>query len=214
MLADPNISQPWGVSVFGAATVAAEPDFARVKVELGGVEPSPAEAFQRAQDLIADFRGVLRAHGIPAAGVSPSRLVLTTNYEYNPRTDARTQTGYSCKARFEIETDAVDSLQRLLVEIVEAGVNGIDDITFDARAKPELRARARREAVAAARAKAELYAEAAGVRLGRVLHIEDIDPEGLKTRTHSGLVGGIEGDLAPGQIVVSAAVSLGFAIAD
>jgi hypothetical protein len=43
----------------------------------------------------------------------------------------------------------------------------------------ELRAVARREAGAAARGKADLDAEAAGVRVrvGAVLHVEDVDPE-------------------------------------
>jgi hypothetical protein len=53
----------------------------------------------------------------------------------------------------------------------------VDGTHFDVIAKRELRAEARRKAVAAARAKADLYAEAAGVRVGAVLHIEDVDPE-------------------------------------
>jgi uncharacterized protein len=69
--------------------------------------------------------------------------------------------------------------------------------------------------VAAARSKAGLYAEAAGVRLGPVLHIEDVDPEHAgfeRYRAHA--VGGeaSAADLAPGHVVVSAAVIVGFSI--
>lgn len=142
MLNDPKISDPWGVATFGAATVAAEPDFARVKVELATLEQGPAEAFQAAQTVIIDFRAVLRAHGIPDAGVSPSRLKLATHYEYSRTHDERRH----------------------------------------------------------------------GITLGRVLHIEDVDPERLKTYSHSGVSGGVDEDFAPGQIVVTAAVAMGFAI--
>ncbi|MFB4298558.1 hypothetical protein [Actinomadura sp. NTSP31] len=73
--------------IFGkrrAATFgAAEPDSARVKVELASLEQSPAEAFQAEQTVITGFRVVLRAHGIPDAGVSPSRLRPATHYEFD-----------------------------------------------------------------------------------------------------------------------------------
>lgn len=114
-----------------------------------------------------------------------------------------------------VESEGLDSVQTLLVDVVEAGGHEIDEVDFDVRAKAELRAAARREAVAAARRKAELYAGAAGVRLGAVLHIEDVDPEANgreRYRGHATMDGASEQDLAPGQVVVSAAVTLGFAI--
>jgi uncharacterized protein len=60
---------------------------------------------------------------------------------------------------------------------VAAGGNEIEAVEFDVLAKRELPAGSRRKAVAAAQAKAELYAEPAGVRLGPVLHIDDVDPD-------------------------------------
>jgi len=83
-------------------------------------------------------------------------------------------------------------------------------------AKRELRAEARRKAVAAAQEKAELYAQAAGVRVGAVLHIEDVDPDQVgveRYRSHGSTPGGAaDQDLAPGHVVVSAAVTIGFAV--
>jgi uncharacterized protein YggE len=84
------------------------------------------------------------------------------------------------------------------------------------RTKRELRAEARRQAVKAARAKVDLYAEAAGVRIGGLVHIEDVDPEQPGTsryRSHAEAAATTAQDLAPGHIVVSAAVVLGYAIA-
>jgi uncharacterized protein YggE len=209
-----KIDQPWGVSTFGAASASGDPDVVRLQVGLSQVEQTPGEAFQAARGVVAAFRAVLRSHDIPDAGVSPSRIKLATHWEYDRRADERVHRGYKCTANFEFETTAIDSVQDLIVQIVDAGMNVVDDIEFDVRAKPELRARARREAIAAARAKAELYAEAAGVRLGRVLHIQDVDPEQLRIRSHGTLVGGLEEDFAPGRIVVGAAVAMGFAIED
>jgi uncharacterized protein YggE len=93
-------------------------------------------------------------------------------------------------AAFEAARGAVRAVRGTLREhgVGDAAVEGsrldlktatefVDGTHFDVIAKRELRAEARRKAVAAARAKADLYAEAAGVRVGAVLHIEDVDPE-------------------------------------
>ena len=59
------------------------------------------------------------------------------------------------------------------------------------------------------------YAEALGATLGPVVHIRDVDPERLRDETRmaggsGGATTGGQGDLAPGQVTVSAAVVLGF----
>ena len=86
-----------------------------------------------------------------------------------------------------MESTHLDDVQQLLIDVVAAGANEIDGVDFDVTSKPDLRAEARRQAVAAARHKAALYAEAAGARLGPVVHIDDVDP---RTQVPSG-TGGI-----------------------
>jgi uncharacterized protein len=114
------------------------------------------------------------------------------------------------------ESGDLDDVQQLLVDLVAAGANEIEGVDFDVSAKADLRAEARRQAVAAARNKAGLYAEAAGARLGPVMHIDDVDPEntGVERYRARGVGGQASAeDLAPGHVVVSAAVIVGFSIA-
>jgi uncharacterized protein YggE len=154
---------------------------------------------------------------VPDAAVGSSRLDLTTIWGYPG--GSRKFLGYQCQAAFAIESANLDDLQQLLVDLIAAGANEIDGIDFDVSSKPELRAQARQKAVAAARSKAELYAEAAGVRLGAVVHIDDVDPEqpGVERYRGHGHAAvpdaASEQELTPGHVVVSAAVVLGFAIA-
>ena len=99
--------------------------------------------------------------------------------------------------------------------LVAAGANEIEAVDFDVIGKGDMRAAARRQAVAAARRKAELYADAAGIRLGPVIHIEDVDPERVGAERYRGHGSGgaaAAEDLAPGHVVVSAAVVLGLSI--
>lgn len=208
-----TIKEPWGLSVFGAGSVRVEPQLVRVKLTVDVLEPQPDKAFQEAGAAVARLREVLRGHRIPDASVSGSRLKLSSDYDgYGGE---RKFLGYRCRASYVIETEALDDLQQLIVDAVDAGAHQIDSVEFDVHDKPALRDEARRQAVAAARRKAEVYTEAAGVRIGPVVHIQDVDSESYEFRQYRGHGGGggnSSGDLAPGMVEVSAGVLLGFAL--
>jgi uncharacterized protein YggE len=213
MLRDTHIQTPWGVSAYGAASVKAAPDLVRIRLVVERVEPSPKEAFEAGQANVTGLRNVLRRHDVPDAAVSASRLRLSSAWEGYGK--EREFLGYRCEASFTIESGNLDGLQQLLIDVVDAGVNRVDEVVFDVHGKGELRAQARRKAVDAARAKALLYAEAAGVQLGPVVHIQDVDPESVGNERYRGHGSGgdtAEEDLAPGHVVVSAAVLLGFSL--
>jgi uncharacterized protein YggE len=206
------IERPWGVAVYGAASVKSQPDLVRTRFRVSRLEQTAAEAFAAASDAVRAVREALRQHAIPDAAVERSRLDLKSEWTYGAE---RKFLGYQCKASFAVESGNLDEVQALLVDIVAAGANEIESVDFDVTAKAELRAEARRQAVAAARRKAELYAQAAGVRLGAVLHIDDVDPEQAgfeRYRGHDTGGAATPQNLAPGHVVVSAAVILGFAI--
>lgn len=215
MTAVQMIEHPWGVVAYGAASVKGLPDLVRIRFKIIRLESTPSAAFEAASIAVGDVRGVLRSRGIADAAVDGSRLDLKTMWTFPA--GARTFVGYQCQAAFAVESTDLDTVQPLLVELVAAGANEIEAVDFDVSAKRELRADARRKAVAAARAKAELYAEAAGVRLGPVLHIDDVDPDHVGTeryRSHGSTPGGAaDQDLAPGHVVVSAAVVIGYSLA-
>ncbi|MFI0940983.1 SIMPL domain-containing protein [Streptomyces sp. NPDC021020] len=209
-----TIKSPWGITSYGAASVHGAPDLARVRLGINRTEASPQEAFTAARAAIAALREAIRAHGLRDAQVSASRLDLQTSWSGYGQD--RKFLGYRCHAAFAVECHDLDALESFLVAAVDAGANEVEGVDFDVRNKPELRAQAREKAVRTARSKAELYAAAAGVRLGQVIHIEDVDPESIgagRYRGHSDPGSVSEADLAPGAVVVSAAVVLGFAIA-
>lgn len=213
MIGTQSIDQPWGASVFGAASVDAAPDLARLRVAIKQTRPKPADAFAVTRSAVNQVREVLRGHGVPDTAVSTSRLNLQSTWSFN--NNERKFLGYTCTASFVIELRELEVLEAVLVDVAEAGANQVDGVEFDVRSKKQLRAKARDAAVASAQEKATLYARAAGVRLGPVIHIKDIDSEQMQnnSRSHggSGAAAG-EGDLTPGKITVSAGVVLGFSL--
>lgn len=209
------VERPWGVAAYGAASVKAAPDMVRARFKVIRLEQNPTKAFAAASGAVHAVREALRSHQIPDSAVERSRLDLRSAWSnYGPD---RKFLGYQCEASFALLSGNLDDVQPLLVDLVAAGANEIEAVEFDVTAKPDLRAQARRQAVAAARNKAELYAEAAGVRLGAVIHIDDVDPEGGTIHAFRGRSAAagetLPEDLAPGHVVITAAVILGFSIA-
>jgi uncharacterized protein YggE len=208
-----SIDKPWGASVFGAASVEAAPDVARLRVAIKQTRSKPGEAFEVTRGAVNQVRDVLRGHSIPDAAVSTSRLSLRSMWNFT--NNERNFLGYECTASFVIELRELDILEAVLIDVVEAGANQVDAVEFDVRGKMQLRAQAREAAIAAAQEKAELYARASGVRLGPVIHIKDVDSEPMQNNYRShGQSGGAsgEGDLAPGKVSVSAGVVIGFSL--
>jgi len=85
--------------------------------------------------------------------------------------------GYRADVGFRVRLRDVSLVEAVLVEAVAAGAHEIRSVAYETSRLRELREDARRGAVAAARRKAEVYCEAAGCRVGSVLHIEDVDPD-------------------------------------
>jgi len=207
------IESPWGLSAYGSASAHAAPDIARVQLGAERVEPTAAEAFAATRALVERIRAALRSQGVPDETVEESRLSLSTDYEgYG---EERRFLGYRCDASFSVELRDLGTLEPALIAATEAGANRVDNVVFTVADADGLIARARRNAVAAARARAELLADAAGVRLGAVLHVEDLDrPEQgpVMYRAMAESASGGAGELAPGRVGVSASVAVGFGI--
>ncbi|MEU6219616.1 SIMPL domain-containing protein [Streptomyces sp. NPDC047022] len=159
-----EITEPWGLSVLGAGNVSAESRPAQARLAVDLLAPTPKEAFEQAGAAVVRPRTVLREHGVPDSEISGSRLALKSDFKgYDAE---RTFLGYRCEATYIVQTEDLDRLGLLIEDAVRAGANRVDEVSFDVLDKPALRDEARRRAVRAARRKAEVYADACGVRLG------------------------------------------------
>ncbi|MEV0649315.1 SIMPL domain-containing protein [Phytomonospora sp. NPDC050363] len=207
-----QIGNPWGLTAHGSARAHAAPDVARVQLGTARVEPSAAEAFAATRALVERIRAALRERGVVDEAVEESRLSLST--EYDGYGEERRFLGYRCEASFAVELRDLDALEPALVAATEAGANRVDGVVFTVADPAALEERARRDAVKAARKRAGLLAQAAGVRLGPVVHLEDLDgpeegPVMYRAMAESAPGGG---ELRPGRVSVAARVVVGFAI--
>jgi uncharacterized protein YggE len=207
-------SQP-GVKVFGSAVLRVEPDVASLQFAVSRQAKQPKDAFRETHQAVRGIRAYLSHVG--AGDVAASRINLSRTWEH---VSGRQQfTGYAARVSFNVLLTDLDRMEEVLIGVVDQGANEIGSVEFRTTRLKEHRAEARRRAVAAAREKAENYCRAAGISLGPVLSLEDVNPnvlygsgEGHTSREESSDDAGADRALSPGSIVVGAAVSLVFAI--
>ena len=211
------IQRPWGVSAFGSALINAVPDLAVVRFAAIYLANKPAAAFKAAHEAGTKIRQVLSTAGVGEGAVETSRVTLESAYEFGG--GQQRFVGYRARLGYRIRSDRLDDIEELISRLIDAGANSIEALEFQSSKIRELRAEARAAAVVAARQKAEIYVQAAGAKLGPVVHIEDINPDSLQPRGGHGIpidLGQHGTDavdvLRTGSIAIAAAVMIGFAI--
>jgi uncharacterized protein YggE len=162
---------PHGVRVFGSAVV--RPDIATILVGVNRLEPQPEPAFAAARKAAQAVGGYLQRRGMQDVG--SSRITLSQEFRFT--SGEQRFVGYAARIGFSVVLRNMDQVEETLTGLIGAGANELTSVTFQTTRLKEVRADARRRAIAAARGKAELYCAAAGVTVGRVLAIEDANPE-------------------------------------
>ncbi len=156
----------------------------------------------------------LREVGVADGDVDAAEVSINPEYDY--RRDAQKLVGYHVARSMTARVRTLDALGDVLDRVVKAGaeVHGTQMTASDASVAEHAALRA---AVAAARAKAEVLAEAAGVGLGAVVRIEEEAMPGLAPMPMkmmaSAEAADIPTEVATGDLTVSRRVRVTFAIA-
>ncbi|MGF1463610.1 MAG: SIMPL domain-containing protein [Maricaulaceae bacterium] len=173
--AEPSADTPSILSLSARVEVTASPDLAIVSA--GVVEEAEtakaAMAAQRTR-MTAVFDALAEA-GIKGADLQTSGLSLQPVYaELDPDAPGDGPiVRYSASNRITVTTRDLDAIGQLVDALVDAGVNQIRSVQFELSGRAERVEQARLEAVRELVAKAQAMAEAAGVRAGRILTLED-----------------------------------------
>jgi uncharacterized protein len=208
-----QITSPFGVTVFGSAIVRTMPDVAVIYLSVSEVKPHPKEAFQAVRKTAQHVQAFLSTAQVKESG--SSKVSLTEEYRF--QNNENKLIGYRTSVQFQVTISDLNRLEDILTGVVDAGANKIISINYQSARLKEIRAEARTQAFAAAQEKAEVYCKAAGVELGEVIHIEDVNPdqlrgnEGLHARAALAYAEAAEAQaFDPASIVISGAVLAAF----
>ncbi len=158
------------ITVTGEATVSVEPDIAQIRAGVTSDAKTAREAAEINAKAMTAVMAAVKNLGIGERDVQTSRYSIQPTYESGPQARNRL-TGFQATNSVLIKVRQIDKIDDLIDTLIAAGANTMGGIELLVSEPSKHLDEARREAVADARRKAELYAGAAGVKLGAALEI-------------------------------------------
>jgi hypothetical protein len=174
------------IRVTGDARVTAKPD--RVQIDIGVSTHAPHSqdaAAANAREVDAVLAAVRKAAG-PAAVLKTINYSLSPTYQYHQNGGEPTLTGYNALNVVQVTLDELPKIGAVIDSATQSGANQIQGIQFTLRDAESVRAEALREAAVKARAEAEVLATALGLKVVRILSVEETSPRVVPVRTYAG----------------------------
>jgi uncharacterized protein YggE len=167
-------SMPSTVSVTGEGAVSVAPDMATATIGVVTQAANATSALAANNDAMSALFGVLDRFDVAERDRRTSNFNVSPRYERRPNDSQPPRiTSYEVSNNLSIRYRKIDRLGDLLDAVVKSGSNRIHGLVFGNADESVRRDEARKLAVADARHRAELYAEAAGLTLGKVLSITE-----------------------------------------
>jgi uncharacterized protein YggE len=165
------------ITVIGAGEVNARPEMATITVGVITEAESAAEALETNTERMKKLFDDLRQSGIDEKDMQTANFNVSPKYQHHPQgREAPQILGYTVTNEVRVKVRRLSSLGRVLDELVQHGANRVHGISFSIDDDANVMDEARKQAMADARHKAELLAEAAHMTLGRPLQISDQPP--------------------------------------
>jgi hypothetical protein len=166
-----DLSNDRWVEVNGEGSVRAAPDFARVTLGVTNTEKTAGDAMAANAKAANALVSLIKAEGVAPADIQTSELTISPMFS-QPSPGQQTEPtipGYSVSNNLTVTLRDIPRLGAVLDKAVAAGANSIYGIGFGHNDPSALLDKARPLAVADARRKAEIYANAGGARIGRLV---------------------------------------------
>lgn len=171
---DTIASSPRLISVSGEGVVTAVPDMASISVGVTTQAKDATSALAANNRAMAALFEVLDDFDIAANDRQSSGFNVYPRYDRPADGRSASEiTSYVVSNQLTIRLRDIDRLGDLLAAVVESGSNQLGSLAFGNTDSDRLLDEARTRAVANARHKASLYAEAAGGKLGHVVSITE-----------------------------------------
>jgi uncharacterized protein YggE len=160
------------ISATGTSTVV--PDAVRINAMVSVLGTTSKGAMGTASATSAAVRSALTANKVATKDVATQSITVYPEYSY-PASGTPTLSGYRATQSFDISIRSVSTAGAVVDAIVEVGgdnlqVNGVSPFVLDSDKATET---ARTAAVKKAKAKATSYAKLLGVKLGRVIYLDE-----------------------------------------
>ena len=202
------------ITVTGEASIAATPDMATVSLGVTTEGATAAEAMAANSKALTAVIDRLKGAGIAEHDLQTSNLSLNPNWTGYESGSTPKISNYMAMNMLNVRVRDLASLGSVLDASIADGANTLNGITFDLTAPRPVQDEARKSAMADATAKATLYAEAAGVKLGKIASIAEVQNYGGPMPVFMEAKAASPVPVASGQIALQSQVTVTYEIAE
>jgi uncharacterized protein YggE len=166
--------EPPSVTVTGEASISKAPDLAILQAGVTSQAKTARDAMSASAKLMTAVLASLKDSGIAESDIQTSRISLTPIREQNRVSGSSANiVAIEASSLLTVRLRDIGKSADVLDKMVSAGANLVTGISFEISEPSKLLDQARADAVADARRKAEIYAKAASVSLGKPLSISE-----------------------------------------
>lgn len=207
----PATNEPPVVVTMGEGVVKRAPDRAWVTIAAESRAKTPGEAQKLNADAMSAVMQKLKGVGLPAEAIRTAAYELRPEFDY--ANNRQTLRGYVARNAVEVRVDDLPKLGEVLDVAVGAGATSVSGIRFDLKDRASAEQAALQRAVADARAQADTAAQAAGMKVERVVRIEvhreaSMPPPRPMMAMRAEMAASAEPPIAPGELEIKATVTL------
>ncbi len=222
-VAAPGATEVSGIAVTGAGTTSVKPDIALVNLGIEVTATTVADARSRAATTMDNLTKAVKGKGVADADIQTQFFNIYPQYGVgtpNSKPGTPEIVGYTVNNQVQLKVRNLDSVSDVLDSAIAAGGNNIrvNGLQFTIEKPEQYLAKAREEAVQNAKARAEVLAKAAGVKVGAARSISESGgsfPEFDKSQSMPAQAPGGRGGptpVSPGQETLSVTVNVVFEI--
>jgi uncharacterized protein len=200
----------------GEGSVKRAPDRAWVTITAESKARSPREAQKLNADVMSAVLQKLKGSGLPPDAIQTRGYDLQPEYDY--ANGKQTLRGYVARNTLEVRIDELPRVGEILDVAVTSGATAVGNVRFDLKDRGAAEREALRLAVEDARRRADAAAGGAGMRVERVVRIEEHragvipPPQPMMMRRAEMAQMAAEPAIEPGELEVRASVTLVAAI--
>ncbi len=209
---------PQTLNISATAEVRAVPDTAMISAGVVTQSPTAKAAMQANATRMSAVMDAIKAAGIQVKDIQTTGINLQPQYRYADNQPPMV-TGYQASNTVSVRIGKIDGIGPVMDVLVAKGANQINGPSFTLANEEAALDGARKDAVARARKRAELYADAAGLRVKRIISIS----EGSSIQQPMPMMRSMASDakqamadtpVAPGETSLSVTVNMVFELVD
>ena len=206
--------------VQGSAEVRIVPDLAVVRIGVAN-EAQTAQAAQQAVNIASDaILDAVRRVGIDEQNIQTVRLVLSPIYSSRRPSDTQELriVGYRASNTVSVRTEDLSLVAPVIDAALEAGANQLEGVSFGLQDDQAIKQQALRRALEEARGKAEAMAAALDVELDAIISVTEepgfVREPMMEISRAMALQSNAQTSVSPGEVAVSASVSIAYRLSE